>query len=105
VTIDQFFAREATMWRMLKATLFWKALQQYLESATPIPVSSYVRMQLQTPHDMNPEELGRVFLEQDSVALMTTVCLNSSHVALAIVSELSALSQLLVGHLNVKLMS
>lgn len=62
------------MWSILKATYFWQALQCYLETAAPMPITCFLRMQLQTPQDMTLEELGRVFVEQDSVALMTNVC-------------------------------
>lgn len=74
-SIDQFFEKEAIMWGMLKSTFYWKALKSYLTTATPIPAACFLRMQLQSPHDMTLEELGRVFLEQDSVALMTMVSL------------------------------
>ena len=73
--IDQFFEKEAIMWRMLKATSYWKALKNYLETAAPIPATCFLRMQLQAPQEMSLEELGRVFVEQDSIALMTNVCL------------------------------
>lgn len=73
LSFDKFCKKEELMWSVLKSTYFWQTLRTYLEKATPLPAPCFLRMQMQMPHDMTPEELGRLFHEQDTVTLVSVV--------------------------------
>jgi hypothetical protein len=70
---DTFVADEASVWRYLKATAYYKSLHACWTYSRPLDANCWLRMAMQTPTALDMVELARIFDEEDTMTALTTV--------------------------------
>jgi hypothetical protein len=72
-TMDEFFEDEKRLWRYLKGTNFWCSLQYYIMNQEPLAFGVCLRSMLQTPSHISVDDLIQMFLEEDTIGILTAV--------------------------------
>jgi len=93
---DEFDAAEDSMWEKLTLTDFWQHLELFCAIGRPMPFRHKLRMLVQMPHAVSAYDLMHMFLEEDTVGILTNVrC--GSHSPSTVMPLVDSISLALVG--------
>jgi hypothetical protein len=71
--IDKFFEDEPRLWQNLKATRHYRQLSACAAGYRPLPFEDWIRIMLHIPSSLSISELVRIFDEEDTLTLLSTV--------------------------------
>jgi hypothetical protein len=76
-SFDHFFQDEHLVWVFLKGTAYYQALKAAWSGIEPLPLSHWIRLNLQLPQSTDMVELARIFHEEDTITALCTVLIPS----------------------------